>query len=111
MTGGHPGLAAAVRDTVATVDGRILHSRINAALTVDVTGELRRLTQPVLYVRAERDRLVPARCAAVVHAAKPSTEMSAVNGPHLLLQSRPVESWRVIAPFLERAFLCRRLTK
>jgi pimeloyl-ACP methyl ester carboxylesterase len=105
LTGGDPVLATAVSDTVATVDGRVLRSRIDAALTVDVTDDLRRVTQPVLYLRAERDRLVPARCAALVRAAKPSADVLAVNGPHLLMQACPIESWRLIAPFLERTFL------
>lgn len=104
MTGGDPVLADAVRESVVTVDAGTLRRRIHAALTVDVTHELRGLVQPVLYLRAKRDRLIPARCAEAVRTAKPSAHVSELDAPHLVLQTRPVESWRLIAPFLEDAF-------
>lgn len=105
MTGGDRRLAADVREAVATVDGAILHSRVEAILNVDVTAELESLTQPLLYIRAERDRLIPARCADVIRRAKPSARVATVDGPHLILQARPEASWRQIAPFLAQAFL------
>ena len=105
MTGGDHELARDVRGAVAPLDKAVLRARIAAALTVDVTQDLRRLTQPLLYVRAERDRLIPARCAADIRTAKPSAQISTVDGPHLILQARPRESWSLIAPFLVQAFL------
>jgi pimeloyl-[acyl-carrier protein] methyl ester esterase len=105
MTGGDHGLACAVHDTVAPLDAVVLRARVAAALTTDVTEDLRRLTQPLLYLRAERDRLISARCADAVRTARPSAQISSVDGPHLILQARPDESWRLIAPFLEHAFL------
>jgi sigma-B regulation protein RsbQ len=105
MAGGDPRLADAVRDAVAPLDSATLRTRIAAVLTVDVTRELERLTQPLLYLRARRDRLVPARCSSAVRAAKASAQIVSVDGPHLILQARPDEAWLEIAPFLERAFL------
>jgi pimeloyl-ACP methyl ester carboxylesterase len=105
MTGGDRRLALAVQDSVAQLDGAIVRARVAAALTIDVTQELQRLAQPLLFLRADRDRLIPAGCAAAVRAAKPSVRISNIDGPHLILQARPDESWRLIAPFLERAFL------
>jgi len=104
MTGGDPGLAAAVRNAVSTIDARVLGSRIQAALTVDVTNELRGLTQPVLCLRAKRDRLIPRQCADAVRTSKPAAQVLEVDAPHLILQTRPLASWRLIAPFLERTF-------
>lgn len=105
MTGGDHGLACAVRDAVRPLDTAVLRARIAAAVTADVTPELERLRQPLLYLRAERDRLISARCAADVRAAQPSAEIASVDGPHLILQARPRESWSLIAPFLEQTFL------
>ncbi len=105
MTGGDHGLASRVRDTVAPLDRAVLRARVAAALTVDVTEDLQRLTQPLLYLRAERDRVVPARCATDIRTAKPSAQISSLSAPHLILQTRPRESWSLIAPFLEQAFL------
>jgi pimeloyl-ACP methyl ester carboxylesterase len=105
LTGGDRRLAGSILQTIATVDKAVIRGRIAAALTVDVTQELQRLKQPLLYLRAECDRLVPARCAADVRTLKPSAQISSVNGPHLILQTRPRESWSLIEPFLEQAFL------
>jgi pimeloyl-ACP methyl ester carboxylesterase len=105
MTGGDSRLARATRDAVAPLRNSILGSRVAAALTVDVTQDLQRLTQPLLFLRARRDRLLPARCADIVHTTKPSAQISDIDGPHLILQAKPLESWRLIAPFLEQAFL------
>lgn len=105
MTGGDRALAAAARNSVVPLDGAVLRARAEAALTVDVSAELRALAQPVLYIRAERDRLIPARSAGPIRDAKPSVRVASVKGPHLILQARPGECWDHIAPFLEQAFL------
>jgi pimeloyl-[acyl-carrier protein] methyl ester esterase len=105
MTGGDSRLARATREAIAPLRSAILRSRVAAALTVDVTQDLQRLTQPLLVLRAKRDRLLRARCADIVHTTNPSAQISDIDGPHLILQAKPRESWRRIAPFLEQAFL------
>ena len=77
---------------------------MSAALDVDVRDDLDRLSQPRLYLQAARDRLVPPSCAARIRALKPSAEFVTVDGPHLLLEANPVESWRHIEGFLERVW-------
>jgi pimeloyl-ACP methyl ester carboxylesterase len=104
MTGGDRALAAAVRSAVAQVDSSVLHARSRAALAVDASAELQRLRKPVLYLRAGRDRLIPPRCAADISATLPSVEVATLDGPHLILQAQPIESWRLISPFLNEAF-------
>jgi pimeloyl-ACP methyl ester carboxylesterase len=104
MTGGDHGLADAVRAAVTQVERTVLQARARAALTVDVSPELQRLRQPILCLRAARDRLVPTRCLAEIIAAKPSAEVATVDGSHLILQTQPRESWSRIAPFLDEAF-------
>jgi pimeloyl-ACP methyl ester carboxylesterase len=52
---------------------------------------------PACYLQAARDRLVPARCAAEFSALAAEFEVIPIDGPHMLLQSRPVECWRAIS--------------
>jgi pimeloyl-[acyl-carrier protein] methyl ester esterase len=102
MTGGSAVLANAVRQALRTVDSEVIRARVSAVLTVDVGHDLQCLAQPVLWLQAGRDRLIPACCSAIVRALKPSTEFACVDGPHLLLQTRPMECWRTIEPFLKQ---------
>jgi pimeloyl-ACP methyl ester carboxylesterase len=104
MTGPDPVLAGAVRHALEKVDAKVLVGRVSAALDVDVRNDLERLRRPLLYLQASRDRLVPASCAATIRALKPRAEFVTVNGPHLLLQANPVESWRHIEEFLSRVW-------
>jgi pimeloyl-[acyl-carrier protein] methyl ester esterase len=101
MTGGDPRLAGAVRGAIETLDAEVLAGRIRSALHVDVRDELGRLSQPLLSLRAARDRLVRMDQTAAIRAVKPSAEFATVDAPHLLLQTSPSESWRHIEPFLE----------
>jgi pimeloyl-ACP methyl ester carboxylesterase len=103
MTGGDPSLAEALRFAVREIDRRVLGARITAALSEGVARDLQQLSQPLLYLRAARDRLVPARCATHISALRSSAQIVAIDGPHLLLQAKPAESWRHIEPFLRRA--------
>jgi len=51
---------------------------------------------PACYLRATQDRLVPARCAATFSALAAEFEVITIDGPHMLLQSRPAECWQAI---------------
>jgi pimeloyl-ACP methyl ester carboxylesterase len=105
LTGGDRELAEAVRRVLKGVPAGVIAARIAAALRVDVSEELQRLPQPVLYLRARNDRLVPARSAAMIRSLTPSVEFAEVDGPHLLLQTQPADAWSHIRPFLERSML------
>lgn len=103
LTGGDQTLSDAVHHAVASVPSRVLAQRVAAALSVDVTAELERFSRPLLFVAAQLDRVIPSRCAQRVRAIKPSACVVEVRGPHLILQSRPVDAWNRIAPFLQSA--------
>ena len=75
--------------------------RIAAALGVDVTPQLERLSAPLLCLRAIRDRVIPARCTDEMRALKPSAVFVEIDAPHPLLQASPAEAWAHIEPFLD----------
>ncbi len=102
MAGGDRELAGALRRSLVSVSPAAIEARIEAVLGVDVRAELARLSQPLLCLRATRDRLVPASATATIRAVKPNAEFADVNAPHLILQANPAAAWQQIAPFLER---------
>jgi pimeloyl-ACP methyl ester carboxylesterase len=102
MSGGDARLANAVLGGIHEIPGDVLAARIAAALSVDVRQELEKLAQPLLCLRATRDRLISERSTRIIRALKPSAELASVDGPHLILQASPAESWRQIEPFLAR---------
>lgn len=105
LTGGDRALSKAVQDALANVPGRVLAQRVAAVLSVDVTAELERFSRPLLFVAAQLDRVVPSRCAQRALAVKPSACFVEVRAPHLVLQSRPVDAWSKITPFLRGALV------
>ncbi len=104
MTGGDRVLAHAVRRVVLSVNREILVSRISAVLRADVRCELERMSHPLLWIEATRDRLVRGTRAGVIRSLKPSAEFVKVDGPHLLLQANPAGTWSQIEPFLRRTW-------
>jgi pimeloyl-ACP methyl ester carboxylesterase len=101
LTGGDRVLSEEIRRTLAKVKGDVLASRAAAALHVDVRAELERYSRPLLYLRATRDRIIHARSAARLRELKPSALVIPIDGPHMLLQSRPTEAWSHIKQFIE----------
>lgn len=103
MTGGDPVLAEAMRKVLPAVGRDVIGGRIAAVSSVDVTSELQRVHQPLLVLRATRDRLIPARGAQAIRSLTPAAASVDVDGPHLLLQAKPTQCWGAIEPFLRGA--------
>ena len=93
-------LVAAVRRAVCRTSASVMEERVRAVLSVNDTDTLRGFRQPVLDLRGTDDRLVPTSSADLVRSARPDAAFEDLAGPHLLLQARPVDAWRVIAGFL-----------
>lgn len=84
-----PSLLAAVRAAIASVKPRVLAERLRAVLACDMSGAVREIQVPTLYIRAEQDRLVSDSCAEELKRINPQIVMAPLNGPHLLLQRQP----------------------
>jgi pimeloyl-ACP methyl ester carboxylesterase len=102
LTGADVELAAEVRAATRAVRPGVLAARVRATLVVDVRAELASSTVPLLYLQAERDHIVPARCLRAVLAARADTTVVRVASAHTLLQAEPAAAWRAIEPFCER---------
>jgi pimeloyl-ACP methyl ester carboxylesterase len=105
LLGGYssPELRALLGQAWRGVRPEVLAGRIRDLLAVDVRPELRSLSLPVLYLRGTRDRVVPEGNLHDVEGAAKNLEVVRVDAPHLVLQTRPLESVRAIADFAARA--------
>jgi pimeloyl-ACP methyl ester carboxylesterase len=85
----------------AGVAPAVIRRRLHEVLTLDVMTQLAAIELPMLILRPTRDRIVP-RAAARLLAQTPRAETAEIEGPHLLLQARPVESAAAVLRFLRR---------
>ncbi len=90
------------RETLRSVPAEVLTSRLRSILGKDVTNSFAQCRIPILFVQAKADRVVPLRVLHELLSVRPGLEHVTIDGPHLLLQRRPLESAAVIVPFLER---------
>lgn len=102
LMGAHatPELRTALARALGQVDPAVLKFRAAAALQADARASLAAVRCPVLYLQATQDRVVPRRCLAEVLGVRPDTELSAIEGPHFLLQTQPAACARALASFL-----------
>jgi pimeloyl-ACP methyl ester carboxylesterase len=76
---------------LAAVSSGVVRRRIAALLTVDATDALVRISLPMLILFARNDRVVPKAATRWLLARSRNAESIAIDGPHLLLQTRPQE--------------------
>jgi pimeloyl-ACP methyl ester carboxylesterase len=92
-------LVQLVADTIETVPRKVLEERLRCVFNVDVSIPFSRLDVPILYLRSTEDRLVPdSSCQHM--AALRRVSVARLSGPHLLLQTHPMDAWNSIAHFL-----------
>ena len=86
----------------AAVEKAVIRRRLHEVLTVDATACLADITLPTLILGATRDRIVPRSAARLLAQRTRHGELAEIDGPHLLLQSRPTESAAAVLRFLRR---------
>jgi pimeloyl-ACP methyl ester carboxylesterase len=94
-----PSLLAAVRAAISSVQPRVLAARLRAVLACDVREAVGQIGVPILYIRAEQDRLVSAWCVEELRRIKPQMIEVALEGPHLLLQRQPQRAAEALIRF------------
>ena len=96
-----PELNLALARAINSVSSAVMRTRLKAIFSVDASKSLRLLTQPVLYLQADADRLVAEHCAQEVKSALASTTIRRLEGPHCLLQIAPTQAWQAIQTWLQ----------
>jgi pimeloyl-ACP methyl ester carboxylesterase len=92
-------LRSRLSTAMASVHPCVWRTRLQAVLSVDVVAPLRRVSVPVLYLRGRSDRVVPRSAWKVIKDALPSARLVELDGPHFLLQAKPMESAAQVAEF------------
>lgn len=81
---------------IRSVPGAVMVDRAQRVMQVDVRGALARVEVPIRYLRASRDRVVPATAVATIESVCPQVDVVEIDGPHLLLQTR----WQACLAYL-----------
>jgi pimeloyl-[acyl-carrier protein] methyl ester esterase len=85
---------------VRSMSAATIRDRLQVLSGIDVTAALPRITTPVLYLQATRDRIVGDRLSRQLTQALPQVTVQRIEGPHLLFQSRPAQCAAAIKRFL-----------
>lgn len=90
-----------VKRCVRNVRREVLACRLRDVFDVDCSDDLRRCLAPILCIVAARDALVRRSSINRILAIRPTVTVVTIDGPHLLLQSKPASAWREIVRFLK----------
>ena len=90
----------AVLNVEELVPPQVIKTRFNMIAGLNVSSLLSRISAPVLYMRAMKDKLVSSQLREELFENIPQICMKEINGPHLLLQSEPIECADAIMNFL-----------
>jgi pimeloyl-ACP methyl ester carboxylesterase len=95
-----PGIADQVEAAIDRVDAAVLQHRMTEMADVDASAALARIAVPILVMQAAADLLVPAGAVDHVLRTQPRARHVVVEGPHLLLQTKPQECATIVREFL-----------
>lgn len=87
---------------VVSVRRDVLVSRLLALASCDVREALARCALPTAILAGQRDRLIRRRVADEMRSLLVNSEVAMIDGPHLLLQTRPEACVAAIHRFLLR---------
>jgi pimeloyl-[acyl-carrier protein] methyl ester esterase len=89
-------------EALSQVRPAVLSHRVREVLQVDVRRELTECPVPVLYLRGDRDLVVPRHNLTEIQSVRPSVEVARFHSPHLVLQTQPEAVAKALQAFAER---------
>jgi len=100
-----PTLEESVTNALMAVKPDVLTQRIKLVVESNSTQALKDCSKPILYLHGSQDELLGDRGWKEISAAKPSVAGLEIDGPHMLLQTRPREAWAAIDRFWQQGAL------
>lgn len=92
---------ALLKQALQTVAPVVWAGRVRQALEVDLLAQGVRVRQPLLYLRARHDRLMPANAAGLVASISGNARVESIAGPHFIFQAEPQACTKAIVAFHE----------
>jgi len=80
-----------VASAIRSVRGSVLADRLKIVCDTDSTARLEKVQVPTLVVGASQDKVVPRKNTEKLGAMISGAKVVWIEGPHLLLQARPME--------------------
>ena len=90
-----------IRALTLAANPKVLASRVQAILSVDVRDALQKIQVPILDLRGKQDHLIPKKSADALLQSAPGTVQKTIDAPHFLIQVMPQEAWQVITKFVK----------
>jgi pimeloyl-ACP methyl ester carboxylesterase len=91
---------AQMERAIAGVAPAVIRRRIAALLAADESTALGHLRLPILVLQARRDRVISRAATQWILKKLPSAQLAEIDGPHLLLQTRPAECADAVRRFI-----------
>lgn len=97
----HREISDAATAAMHSVSDQVVISRMQAIRDVNVGNLLVEIECPILYLKASRDRIMPARAYGHIKQLRSDIAVSEIDTSHMLLQTRPAEAWAAIEKFVD----------
>ena len=88
----------------AEVPARIMDSRLALINTIDVTGDLQKLTLPCLFLQAANDRIIPSSRLEDITCRIPHMQVKSIDAPHFILQAAPDDCLQAVETFIKQIY-------
>ena len=82
---GTPDQRSQIHRVLARLGRNVLLVRAADVVAVDKLAQLAKVTCPILYLRGNRDRLIPCRCLDEILQAQPRAQVCRLDAAHMLL--------------------------
>lgn len=96
----HHSIVPEVIDAADGVPGVVTKSRLSVLSQVNMLPLLSGIQHPILILQASHDRVVSRRLGRQLIDGLPRAQMRIIEGPHMLMQTRPAECATAIRDFL-----------
>ena len=84
---------------MASVSSVVIRRRIAALLAADESATLLKVAAPTLVLRATKDRVISSAATMRIMRGIKHAQRFDIDGPHLLLQTRPAECAAAVQSF------------
>jgi pimeloyl-ACP methyl ester carboxylesterase len=92
-----------VSRAMADVSEVVIRHRIAAILAVDESAALASIELPMLVLQAEHDLVVPRAATQWIVKIAGHAQLVVIDGPHLLLQTRPLQCAATVMEYVRTA--------